>query len=353
MIDLSQVKYDVVGLTADGQQIVLSDVTHALGWSEGEKELSAKITMKLADGVYNGKHVSELILPFTPIIIYATVGESSVEVIRGSVTKWGLHETNGEFFLNIEATDEVQALRKNQDDFFFTDGYTTTAILEEILGKWGVPHELQLQDVTHGKKVYRKKYLIDMINDVLKDLKEKGGGVYFVRAKNGVVQIIPRGTNETMYHFDVEDTLIRTEESFDVSTIVTRVQVVGKQKSEGHLKIESTVDGKIELGTRQIIYERGDKESLEEAETAAKKILEEQGNVKRKSSIEAPDIPVIRKGDRIRVHSTTGEGYFFIKSIRHNAASQKMTLELDEDKEKSSAPYDTNASDESGSSAPP
>ena len=88
---------------------------------------------------------------------------------------------------------------------------------------------------------------------------------------------------------------------------------------------------------RQIIYERSDKTSLEEAETAAKKILEEQGDAKHEVSIEAPDIPTMRKGDRIRVRSSTGEGYFFIKSIRHNAATQKMTFELDEDKEKNPA----------------
>jgi len=69
-----------------------------------------------------------------------------------------------------------------------------------------------------------------MIADVLKDLKEKGGGVYFVRAKGGVIQIIPRGTNEIVYHFDTEDNLVRVQESFDVSQIVTRVQVVGKSK---------------------------------------------------------------------------------------------------------------------------
>ena len=242
------------------------------------------------------------------------------------------------------------------DEFFFTADHTSTAILEEILGKWGVPHELQITDVTHGKKVYRKKYLIDMINDVLKDLKEKGGGVYFVRAKEGVVQIIPRGLNETTYHFDIADNLTRTVESFDVSKIVTRILVVAKSKDEGHQKIESTVDGKIDLGVRQIIYERGDKETLEEAETAAKKILEEQGDVERETSIESPDVPSIRKGDRIRVKSSSGESYFFIKSIRHNAASQRMTMELDEDKEKNAAAgesYDTDHSDESGSSSPP
>ena len=352
MIDLSKIIYRTIAITPDGLQLDLSDITHALGWSEGEKELSAKITLKLANAAFQEKNISELVVPFTPIIIYADMGAGMQEICRGTVQKWSLHETNGEFYLQIEAADEVQALRKNQDEFYFTDGHTSTAILGEILSKWGVPHEISLQETTHSKKVYRKKYLIDMIQDVLQDIKEKGGGVYFVRAKGGVVEIIPRGTNETVFHFDISDNLIRTEESFDVSKLVTRVQVVGKLKDEGHQKIESTIDGKTNLGVRQIIYERSDKTSLEEAETAAKKILEEQGDAKHEVSIEAPDIPTMRKGDRIRVRSSTGEGYFFIKSIRHNAATQKMTLELDEDKEKNPA-YDTARTDESNSSSPP
>ena len=356
MIDLTKLKYDVVVLTKDGEQLNITDVASSLGWSEGEKELSAKIMLKIANVAYKDKQLSEIVQPFTPIFVYADVGEGSKEVIRGTVTKWELSETNGELFIDIEAADEVQALRKNQDDFYFTDGHSSSAILEEILSKWGVPHRIELDDVKHAKKVYRKKYLCDMIQDVLKDLKEKGGGVYFIRARNGVVEIIQRGKNDTVYHFDVESNLLRTRESFDVENLVTRVKVVAKSKDEGHQKVEATIDGKTEYGVRQVIYERGDKTSLEEAEKAAKKILDEQGEAKRQTSIEAPDIPFMRKGDKIRVKSSSGEGYFFVKSIRHNAATMKMTLELDEDKDKNVADgknYDTARTDESDSSAPP
>lgn len=356
MIDLSKLCYRVVAVSPDGKQMDLTDITSALGWSEGEKELSAKITLKLANSDYQGKMISDLVRPFTPIFIYANTSGEFAEVIRGTVTKWELVESNREFFINIEAADEVQALRKNQDEFYFTDGHSSSAIIKKIFEKWGVPHEIQIKDEKHAKKVYRKKYLCDMIQDVLKDLKEKGGGVYFIRARNGVIEIIPRGTNDTIYHFDLAENMIRTRESFDVSSIVTRVLVVGKQKTEGHQKIEATVDGKTNLGVRQVIYERDDKTSLDEAQKAAKKILEEQGEVKRKTSIEAPDIPELRKGDRIRVRSSVGEGYFFVKSIRHNAPTMRMTLELDEDKEKNKElgiNYDTGANDESGSSAPP
>lgn len=357
MLDLSELKYRVVAITADGTQIDVTDITSALGWSEEEKGLSAKITCKLACVDYNGTSITKLVQPFTPIIIYADMGAGFEEVIRGNAQKYELVEANGEFTLNIECKDEVQALRQSQDDFFFTEDHSTTAIIEKILSEWGVPHEIQIKDAKHSKKVYRGKYLCDMVEDVLKDLKEKGGGVYFMRAKGGVIQIIERGTNETIYHFDIDDNIVRVRESFDAGEMVTRVKVVGKSKEEGHQAIEATVDGKTEYGTHQVIYQRGDKETLEEAEKAAKKILDEQGDIKRKTSLEAPDIPTLRKGDRLRVRSSTGQAYFFVKSIRHNAAQAKMTLEIDYDKDYSEAQgapaYDLAKTDESGSATPP
>lgn len=357
MIDLSKLKYRLVAITSDGAQLDLTEITSALGWAEESRQLAAKITCKLACVPFNGKSVMELVHPFTPLFVYADMGSGFEEVIRGTVQKYELVESNGEFTLNIEAADECQALRQSQDDFYFSDSHSSTAILEKILSDWGVPHEIQVTDAKHAKKVYRGQYLSDMIEDVLKDLKEKGGGVYFMRAKGGVIQIIPRGSNETIYHFDIDDNVVRVRESFDASEMVTRVKVVGKSKDEGHQAIEATVDGKTEYGTRQVIYQRGDKESLEEAQTAAKKILDEQGDIRRKTNLESPDLPTLRKGDRIRIRSSTGQAYFLIKSIRHDAAQMKMSAELDYDKgysETQGTPaYDLAKTDESNSSSPP
>ena len=215
---------------------------------------------------------------------------------------------------------------------------------------------MEITDVKHEKKVYRSKYICDMVGDVLKDLKEKNGGTYFVRAKEGVIEIIPRGTNETIYHFDIDDSLVRVTDSFDSEDTVTKVKVVGKETTEGHQKIDAVVEGRTDLGTRQVIYHRDDKTSLAEAETAAKKILDENG-IKRKTTLEAPDLPFLRKGDRIRLRSTAGEGYFFIKNISHDVPQQRMRAEVDYDKEYSEQHglpvYDLAVADETGSSNPP
>ena len=304
----------------------------------------------------DGHLITDVVKMMTPVFIFASDGGDFQEVIRGNVSKLGLTESNGEFTLNIEAADEAQSLRHNQTSEYFSADHSSTAIIEKILNDHGVPHEIHLEDVKHEKKVYRSKYLADMIADVLKDLKEKGGGTYFLRAKGGVIEIIPRGTNETIYHFDVDDSLVHVNDSFDSSDTVTKVKVVGKQKTEGHQHVDSVVEGRTDLGTRQVIYQRDDKTTLEEAEKAAKKILDENG-IKRKTTIESPDIPFMRKGDRIRIRSSVGEGFFFIKSIRHDVPQQKMHMELDYDKEYSEKQglevYDLAATDESGSSNPP
>ena len=272
--------------------------------------------------------------PGTPIFVYANIGDEQKEMVRGTVEKWSPIYTNGNSALDIEAYDEMHPLRKNEDYAYFTDGVTTKAMITQILGKWGVPYDYKGPDITHNKMVFKKSYLSDMLQKIFDDVKQKGGGVYFARAKEGKVEIIARGANADIYHFDEKDNAVSAKDSFDSGSIVTRVIVIGKTDEEGHQAIEATVEGKTEFGIRQAIVERQHSKSLEQATEAANQLLRERGAIKRKTTITAPDLPFLRKGDRIRVRAGTVLGYFFIKSIRHNAEDQKMTLEIDEDKEK-------------------
>ena len=110
--------------------------------------------------------------------------------------------------------------------------------------------------------------------------------------------------------------------------------VVGKSDAEGHQAQEAIIDGKLDTyGWRQVIIERGEDKSLDEATKSANEILKERGGMTRRTTVEAPDVPFMRKGDRVHINSETLQGYFFIKAIRHNAEAMKMTLDLSEDKE--------------------
>ena len=254
MINLSTLTYGVVCITASGESLILTDIVSQLGWEEGEKELSARISLKLANIEYNGGRISDVVRPFTPILVYAQINGVSPEVIRGTVQDWQIKETNNSTYIDITCYDEVYALRHNQDQFYFTEGHTTKAIITKILDKWNVPYDYQGPDVKHTKLVFKKQYLCDMITKTLKDAKEHGAGSYFMRAKEGRVQIIQRGGNEDIYHFDVDNNLVQTSENFSAGSIVTRVLILAKSKDEGHQKIEATIDGKTQYGIRQVIY---------------------------------------------------------------------------------------------------
>ena len=182
--------------------------------------------------------------------------------------------------------------------------------------------------------VFKKSHICDMLQKIFNDVKQKNGGIYFARAREGKVEIIARGMNEDIYHFDESDNAVSAKDSFDSGSIVTRVVIVGKSDKEGHQSVEATVDGKMEYGVRQAIVERESSKTLEQATDAANQLLRERGALKRKTTLVAPDLPFLRKGDRIRVRAGTVLGYFFVKSVRHNADDQKMTLDIDEDKEK-------------------
>lgn len=335
MIDIAKVQYRVVAITPQSEQIDITDIVTKLGWEEGEKELSSRISMNIHNSKYKEKYMHELIIPLTPIFIYALIDGRSEEVIRGTVMSWGVTESNGTQSIDIVAYDEAIALRHNKANKYFSDGATTKAVISEIFSEWGVPYKYEGPSVTHSKFAFKNQYLSDMVLKVLDDAKKKGAGAYVLRANKGSIEVVPRGSNTDVYHFDMDDNLIKSSDRFDCSGVVTRVVIVGKSDKEGHQKIESVIDSKISTyGVRQEIYQREEAKSLDDATKAAKQMLKEKGGMKRVTSIQAPDIPFIRKGDRIRVRANTVQGYFFVKSIQHNAENKTMTLSIDEDKKK-------------------
>ena len=75
---------------------------------------------------------------------------------------------------------------------------------------------------------------------------------------------LPTTPNEQIWDFDIDSNLVSVHDSFDSTDTVTKVKVVGKQTSEGKQHVDSIVEGRTDIGTRQVIYNRNDKTTLEE-----------------------------------------------------------------------------------------
>lgn len=346
MIDLRLLEYKTIAITADGTQLDITDIVTDLGWEESEREFSMRISLKIYNTQYLGKYMSELIQPLTPIIVYVLVNGQSKEVARGTVSSWGIVDSNSTQSIAITAYDELKALRECQDDGYFSDGLSSKQIITSLFDEWGISYDYKGPDVAQTKWVFKKNYISDMIKKVLDDVRKKGKGVYFLRASEGTVCVLERGSNEDVYHFDADTNIVQIQDNFSTESLVTRVKIVGKSTDSGRPPVEAVVDGHTEYGVKQIIMERPQDKSIADVTASAQEMLKEKGSLKRTTSLQAPDVPFIRKGDKIRIESGSLQGYWYITSIRHNADDKKMTFKVVEAKDSNSESYDTNTQDE-------
>lgn len=111
--------------------------------------------------------------------------------------------------------------------------------------------------------------------------------------------------------------------------MVTVVKVVATEDDDGRQAVEAIINGKTEYGKRQRIYVRDKDDTLATATAAAKEILADEGKPSEALSIKAPDVPFIRKGDKIKLTSRVYSGYALVTSIQHNASSRSMSLTIE------------------------
>lgn len=330
MIDLSKVTYRVVVVDGSGKQYNIKKYIENLGWEENENEISVRSSFTVRNDKTSKGYLSSIIKPGCLIGIFASDGGViDQEVARGYVENWNPVQQNGSMELKCTNYDELYKLQKSQDNLYFPSGTGTQSAITEILDDNEIPQgEYQGPDAVHGKLKYNNSYLSDVILDLLDDASKKGQEKCIIRASKGKTEILPKGSNKTVYVFKTDNTK-SVSESIAIADLVTRVKVIGQADDEGKSSVEATLDGLTEYGIRQRIYTRGSDESLEDAKSAAQEILYEKGDAIKNVTVQAPDIPFIRKGDLVYLIAGTSEGYFYVKGVRHDADDFSMTLNLE------------------------
>lgn len=308
----------------------MSEAAKDIGWEEGEGEIALRLSFGLQNAKYNGKHLSELAKPGCIAAVIADWGGGTAEVARGSIVDWEPSLSGSQDEFTALAYDELFNLQQSQDNRYIRDGTGTKAAITAIFSDWGIPvGEYQGPDVVHAKTTFKNEYLSDIILELLDAAEKQGAPKCIVRASKGAVSVVPIGSNETVYHFDEDTNLTVARDRLSTQQLVTRVKVVATEDEDGRQAVEAIIDGQTQYGIRQRIYNRKEDDSLATATAAAEEIITEEGSPERTIEIEAPDVPTIRKGDKIHVTARTINGYYFVKSIQHDAANCSMTASLE------------------------
>lgn len=330
MIDLSKIRYRVVVMDESGNQYTVTDYIQNLGWEENKNEISVRSSFTARNDQTSKGYLSGIIKPGCLIGIFASDGGSlDEEVARGYAEKWNPVEKNSGNNLKCTCYDELYKLQKSQDNRYYPSGTGTKSALQSIFDDWEIPlGDYEGPNASHGKTVHNNKYLSDSILELLDDAVKKGEKKCIVRASKGYTSVIQRGSNKTVYVFEVDNTQSFSQ-SISTENLITRVKVVGQADADGKRSVKATLNGLTQYGIRQRIYTRGSDETLSDAKTAAQEILDGEGKIEKEMVVQSPDVPFIRKGDLVYIMSSFVSDYYYVTSIQHDADTRSMTMEIE------------------------
>ncbi|MFF2887022.1 hypothetical protein [Paenibacillus sp. NPDC057967] len=265
----------------------------------------------------------------TRTILQADWGQGWKELHQGIVFDWD-YTNDSVGSLTVKAYDMLIYLLRSKDDRYYPKGTRANAIINDIAKAWKIPvAQMSLPAISLSKQIFRGDTVAAMIQQVLDQVRDRGGGKFFMRAYGGKIYVLPQAQNKEVYHFG-SNIVSRMSDNQNIEDLVTRVKIIGKENAAGRAPIVATVDGRKEFGVLQDVIYREQYDSVAAAKRAAQEVLKERGSPRRRRSISAPDVPFLRRGDKVYVAAGTIKGYFAIESITHSADNREMTMEVSE-----------------------
>ena len=329
MIDIKNVKYTPLYISADGKQYNIKGAVTSLNIEDNENELAKRSGPVIANIDTDYGKLSDLMELGGLFAVTATDGNKTDEVYRGKIKTWMPDEDGSRNELKCTTYDDLIQLSKSYDSKFFAEGRTTKSILQEIATDRSLNLiENEAPDVAHGKTIMSNKSIAKMIEEILDDAVKRGGYRCVMRMAKGGLFIKKVCGNTEVYVFKADNS-VSISNKRDISDLVTRVKVLGKENKSGIAPVEAVVDGKTEYGIIQKIYKRDKDESIDVAKSAAQEILDEDGQVKEECTLSLPDIPFVQKGDMIYCDKLkTADGYYEVLSVQHDCIQLKMTVKV-------------------------
>lgn len=331
MIDVAKISYSLILLRPDGQRLDLQPFLNSLSWEENDGELAVRLEAELQNiQMPDGKLLHQLIPLGGQVFLYADWGSGQQEIFRGTVFAWDYRTDPLEHFM-ITAYDQLIYLTKSKDDRFYPAEQTAKAIIEDIANAWEIPlGTVEGPDTALAKQVFRGNTPGDMIYSVLDQAKKRGAGKWIVRSKQGKIDVIKPGQNTPVYLFTTDTNVRSIEDRQDIEDLITRVKIIGAEDQESKAPVVAQLDGRTEFGTLQeVVYQR-QYDTPEAAESAAKDILKERGQPRRIRKVTAPDLPFLRRGDKVKVEAGTLIGYYIVSSVIHDATNRIMVMEVED-----------------------
>ena len=323
-LNVQENTYEVRAILQDGAVLDLSPALTQLSWQDMADEVAQRATVKLAQVKMAQGWLNGLLPLCTAIQIIA----NGAEVFRGSVWEWE-YASNSSRDITLTCYDRFIYAQNSKDFDYFPAGKTTKDILSQICSKHGITLNYRWKSATHNKITFRgKDSVADQILNTLSDAQTRLGSRCVATYEGDTLTVQGESYNSTIYIFHASKSAIGTSERMTMDGLVTQVAIYGAESEDDRRRLEAVVPGNTEYGTLQDVVLMTSSSTLAQAKEDAKGILRENGQPKRTITVDAPDVPEIRKGWRVRMEAGSLLGYYIVKGVTHNATDRTMSMEL-------------------------
>lgn len=326
-INIAMTTYEVELLTETGTLYNLTDALLDLQWEEETNNLAVRGNIIVANMAIGSTWLMAIAKIGCRVLIYANWGFGRELIHEGTIWEWA-YSSATQKEITLTTYDNAKYLLQSNDYFYFSAGLETTAILNTVCGQWGVPLSYKWgQTMTHEKKVFNNETIADIIVSLLEEVKEHVGEEYVCHWKDGALTVENRGTNSDIFKFEEHNT-ISTQNKISINELVTKVKIIGVADDDGRSAVEAEVDGDQSFGLMQRILIRDCDKTLDSAISEAQAYIDKYNTPEEQIAVEAPDLPFLRKGDKVEICAGNLIGEFYIIGITHNGTNKKMTLTL-------------------------
>lgn len=326
-MNLLEVEYRVRVRVPNGTRYTLDQmVVDSCNLEENDGEVAARVTFsvrneKLEDGwlhkhLYVGNYV----------YIHARVGGPWQEVFRGRVYDW--RNSQSSQAVEVICYDLNYRYQVSEVNIYRRKNETAANLTKRLIARWKDRVIKQLDGPFENlpAKAYDSKMTVtEIIEDSIQESKDKD---FVIHCIEGEIGIVKKGTNETIYVLG--DFLEDLSDDHSIRNLVTRVRIYKRNNHEDPAKLAETIDGETKYGVLQrLVYTDG--MTMSEARKEANQILKDEGKVVKNRKIKHPDIPFIKKGDKIRafggsVGSKNKPADMIVKNINHDIKNLSMTI---------------------------
>ena len=322
-------------IVSNGKKYNVTPVLTELKMAESRQQIAQSVDLHIANVKVDGTWLSGIFRARDRVFVYANDGTKNEEVFRGYVWKRGYSSSLAVREITLRCYDHLMYLQESEASEFFESGKTTKSIIAAIASEWGLSYTYNYESITHTKLALRGGLADILTSDILDLVKDRKGKNYVILSDKDTMHIRGVGQNQTVYKIVAGQNAVKTSTVNTLEGVITKVVILGKANKEDRRPVEATITKNTDrYGTIQKIIDRDEDTTLADAQADANNLLKKNSSPKWEYELEAPDIPWIRKGDKVYVNAgDISNRYLIVTDIDRTISNsaKKMTLGLKEE----------------------